>query len=290
MGFAEKIGESIGGALVDAGSWLLQAGIDAWGALADVTKAYCLREPGSFSQAWYIVASLHNTMLAVGASLMTLYFVCGWLRESIDIRNNFSLENMFRFFVRLAIAAGLLVNSFSLIQSIIDISAALAGTFSFNVTSSYSADGLFEPLLEGLEGWEYLGPGLVCFLGGLVGMFVMACCGAMILITVINRFFKVFLCIPFAPPALASFAGGGQLWQSGTTWIKTFLAYCLEIVIIMLSLSLSFSLFQDNAQVLSGKDGWSGMIISVLNLCLPMLAAYSCTKGAEVIIRKNLGL
>lgn len=287
----EGIGESIGNALASVGESCLQSGIDGWEAIAKVTKAYCLQDPTSYAAAWGVVNGVYNTMLAVGASLMTLYFVIGWLRESIDIRNNFTMENMFRFFVRLAVTSGLLTTAYTLIRDVMILTATLAGTFSFNVTSGYSAEKIFEPLLEGLEGWELLGPGLLCMLGGLVGMAIMLFSGIMILISVLNRLFKVFLCIPFAPTALASFAGGAQLGQSGTAWIKTFLAYCLEIIVIMLSLTLAAAIFKDNANVLSSsKDGWSGVVLKILNLSLPMLTAYSCSKGGEGIIRKSLGL
>ena len=108
--------ESIGKSLLDVGEWFLKTGYTLWTNAGKVTLDYVKISPMAQSGAWGVVTgSVYQTSLAVAASLAVLFFVMGWLRESIDIRNNFTLENMFRFFVRYAITASLIVNSLSLL-------------------------------------------------------------------------------------------------------------------------------------------------------------------------------
>lgn len=291
MSFFEEAFEAAGNGLVSAGEGMMSAGIDVWKSCADAVLRYSTQDPTSMGTVWTNVSRIYNLFLGIGASLLTLYFVIGWLRESIDIRNNFSLENIFRFFIRLALTASALTNALSLIQSVMRLSALLAGEVGMTITSNYSTRDIFKPIVEGVEGVELLGVGFLCLIGGLIGMMIIAVCGVVIILSVLTRFFKIFMCIPFAPPALASFAGGQGLSQTGVAWIKTFIGYCLEVVVIALALMLAFSFFAGgNNFFTASRDGFSGVVLGILNICMPMLTAVACVKGAESILRKTLGL
>ena len=80
-------------------------------------------------------------------------------------------------------------------------------------------------------------------------------------------------------------------YQMGIYWIKTFLGYALEAVVIALALRISFGLFADAAlfQVESGTDAVS-VILLICNYCMPMITASACLKGADTIVRRCLGL
>lgn len=291
MSFFEEAFEAAGNGLVSAGEGMMEAGIDVWKACADSVLRYCTQDPTGMGTVWTNVTRLYDVFLGIGASLVSLYFVIGFLNESIDIRNNFTLENTFRFFIRFALAASALTNALSLIQSFMRISALLAGEVGLTVTTNYSANDIFDPIVDGAEGAEMLGVGFLCLIGGLIGMMVIAVSGVLIILSVLTRFFKIFMCIPFAPPALASFAGGQGLSQSGISWIKAFAGYCLETVVIALALMLAFSFFASGNQFFNvERDGFSGVVLGILNICMPMITAVACVKGAEGILRKTLGL
>lgn len=291
MSFFEEAFESAGNGLIDAGEGMMGAGIDVWKACADVVLKYCTQDPTSMGTVWTNVCKLYDVFLGIGASMLSLYFVIGFLNESIDIRNNFTLENMFRFFIRFTLAASALTNGLALIQSFMRLSALLAAEIGITITKNYTANDIFKPIVEGAEGAELLGAGFLCLIGGLIGMIVIAVSGVIIILSVLTRFFKIFMCVPFAPPALASFAGGQGLSQTGIAWIKTFVGYCLEVVVIALALMLAFSFFTSGSKFFNiQKDGFSGVVLGILNICMPMTTAVACVKGAEGILRKTLGL
>ena len=90
--------EGMGRGLMNSGAWMLEGGYRMWQKCCGVTFDYVTISPMSQTNAWSIVTgSVYSISLAAAASLTVLFFVIGWLRESIDIRNNFQLENMFRF-------------------------------------------------------------------------------------------------------------------------------------------------------------------------------------------------
>ena len=141
-------------------------------------------------------------------------------------------------------------------------------------------------------GTEWLGTGIISMIAGLFGGIVILVCGVQLILAVLSRLFKMYLCIPFGPVALSSFAGGHTISQTGISWIRTLLAYALEAVVIAIAIRISFGLFADGA-VMSGSDtvsGALGAILTIVEYCLPMITACACVKGAEATIRRCLGL
>ena len=290
--------ESIGTSMLNGGEWFIQAGYKMWQQCSSITLTYVERNPMSQASAWGIVTGgIFTISMAVAASLSVLFFVLGWLRESIDIRNTFTLENMFRVFIRYAITASLIVNSLSVVTAITQCASAVVSTISVE-TSGDDMKGAFDELKETLEkddeadGGTYLAYGFCGLIGGLIGGMVIIVCGVSIVLAVLSRLFKLLLCIPFAPVAFAGFAGGGEFSQSGIAWIRTFIGYALEAVVIALAITISFGLFKDASLFSTGsKDtGVVAMVLMICEYCMPMITASACVKGAEITVRRCLGL
>ena len=100
------------------------------------------------------------------------------------------------------------------------------------------------------------------------------------------------LCIPLAPVAFAGFAGGTEFSQTGIAWLRTFIGYALEAVVIALAISISFGLFQDaNLFGTAGAEvTMVTLILQICEYCMPMITACTCVKGAEMTVRRCLGL
>lgn len=291
MGFIDDAMTKIGETLVNVGETALDAGLSVWKQCSRVVLQYTTQDPTSMSAIWSNISGIYNMFLGVGASLMVFYFVVGWLNESIDIKRNFTTDALFRFFIRLSITAAALTNGMTFIMGCMRVSAVMAGQVGMIITDSYSADGIFDSLTEGLESGELMKIGILCMIAGLLGCAIIIVCGVSIILSVLSRFFKIFMCIPFDPPAIASFAGGRELSQSAAAWLKTFLAYCLEVVVIAMALMLAFSFFAGRAQFLpESSKGFGAVLIKLVNVFLPMVTAVSCVKGAEGILRRTLGL
>lgn len=290
--------ESIGSGMMDTGEWMLQGGYGMWKSCSEVTMEYVKKSPMAETNAWAIVTgNIYSLSLGIAASLAVLFFVMGWLRESIDIRNNFTLENTFRFFVRFAITASLIVNSLALINGVASCATAVVNTMNVQMEES-SAEGIFDDLRQAIEeddsadGGTWLAIGFGSMIGGLPGGLVIIVCAVTLVLSVLSRLFKLLLCIPFAPVAFAGFAGGAEFSQSGIAWLRTFIGYALEAVVIALAISISFGLFQDAS--LFGTSGAEvnmvTLILQICEYCMPMITACACVKGAEMTVRRCLGL
>ncbi len=294
--------ESFGKALMTPGKWFMNIGYSVWNGAGDIAIEYAKKDPMSSENAWGIVTgNIFDTMMAVAAALAVLYFVLGWLNESIDIRTTFSLEAMFRFFVRYIIAAALIVNSLTLAEGITRCTTALVSTLSCDMEAE-SMDGAFDDLTlemeeEETEGGTWIAYGLMILIGGIVGGFVIIVCAVELVVAVMQRLFRMLLCIPFAPVALAGFAGGREFSRSGEAWIRTYVGYALEAVVIILAISISFGIFKDTtafSTASSAVDGTMGGIVGVImqicEYCLPMICTCACVKGADSVVRRCMGL
>ena len=133
---------------------------------------------------------------------------------------------------------------------------------------------------------------LAGMLGGFFGGAVIMVCGVSLVLSVLSRLFRLLLCVPFAPAAFAGFAGGHEFAQTGIAWLRTFIGYALEAVVIALAISISYGMFKDANIFSAGAK--SGSIVSLLLLicgyCMPMVTACACVKGAEMTVRRCLGL
>ena len=284
------------------GRAMLNGGFAIWKSCTEVALKFVQKNPEGQFGAWSVVSSstIYGAFLAIAGSLTIFYFVCGWLKESIDIRSTFTLESMFKMFIRFAITISLVMNSMSLVRGINNAAIALSHTI--EITSPHekkqTVDTVFDDMEKSLketgesEGTAWFSGGVIALIGGAVGMFTILVCGVELVVTVMKRLFKVYMCVPFAPVALAGFAGGREFAQTGIAWLKTFTAYCLEAFVIALAIKLSFGLFSSAALTFttSSKDITVRMMLAIFNLCMPMVATAACVKGAEGGVRSCLGL
>ena len=203
----------LGGIMFAQGRALLNCGFSIWKSCTQVALNFVQKNPDGQFGAWSIVSGsgVYGVFLAIAGSLTIFYFVAGWLKESIDIRSTFNLESMFKMFIRFAITISLVMNSMSLVRGINNASLALAHTIQITESDEkkQTVDQVFDSMEESLkstgesEGSSWFSAGLIALIGGLVGMFTILVSGVELAITVIKRLFKVYMCIPFAPVALA---------------------------------------------------------------------------------------
>ncbi len=333
--------QSLGESLMNFGDWCLKSSYKVWNGAGKIAITYARQDPADAKNAWATVTGdIFTTMVAVGASFAVLYFVLGWLNESIDIRTTFTVEAMFRFFVRAIIAFALVANSLAIAEGITRCATALVGTLSADVTIK-EPDSFFDNIKDELnggsdsgsgssekfvyvtdefgnltlvpesespyeksdtdnsgvsassedtaEGTLWLSYGLIALIGGLFGGAVIIVCAVEIVIAVMQRLFKMLLCIPFAPIAFAGFAGGREFSRSGEAWFRTYISYCLEAVVIVIAISISFSLFED-VTMFEEVGGAVGVILQIVETCMPMICTCACVKGADTVVRRCMGL
>ena len=93
---------SLGGVILD----LLQTVVDFWNDKVSLVFELLGQSPVSFKNGgpWAVVANLEPIFVAVGSSLVVLFFVIGFCSESIDVKEEVRFETILRMLMRIGIA------------------------------------------------------------------------------------------------------------------------------------------------------------------------------------------
>lgn len=100
---------SLGGVILD----LLQTVVDFWNDKVSLVFELLGQSPVSFKNGgpWAVVANLEPIFVAVGSSLVVLFFVIGFCSESIDVKEEARFETILRMLMRIGIAEWLVANN-----------------------------------------------------------------------------------------------------------------------------------------------------------------------------------
>ena len=296
---ADSIARWFSGALFSGAQNIVNWVLQIWRMVSTVVFRYAETTPYAFSESgWHSVAfgNVFGISMTIGTTLVTVFFVWSWIRESTDLRSNLRPEYIFRLVIRLVFANAMVQAVLALAEAVMEFSVGWTGTVLMNFSAEIETEGIFAGIQEQMDavsGGEALGISLALFLFSLVLVFVILICSFQILVYVVKRFFKVYVAMPFGAPCLASLAGGERMWQPAIAWLKTFLIYNLEAVIIALAMMLSFTVFGGGAGLTVFSDPGTNVAVSVLvkmmGMALPFLSCSAIISGSEEIVRRFVG-
>ena len=275
-------------------SWILEI----WRVIAGVVGGYTSTSAAQFNPAsWAHVTSdgVSGLSRTIGTSLVVVFFLFSWVRETSDLRNNLHPEYLFKLVIRLVIAEALVSNVLAIAQAVMSFSVSWVSQVI--VRSSTELEGtreIFSGIRDSMDeigAWEAAGLALAILLFSLVLTICIAVSAFQIILYVVKRFFKVYVALPFGAPCLASVAGGERMWQPAISWMKTFLVYNLEAVVIALAVGLSFTAFGNIGTTFADPGGGPAItcLVKMVGIAMPFLSCSAITTGAEEIIRRFIG-
>ena len=105
---------SLGGVILD----LLQTVVDFWNDKVSLVFELLGQSPVSFKNGgpWAVVANLEPIFVAVGSSLVVLFFVIGFCSESIDVKEDLRFENILMMLMRIVIAEWLVAKKVTIMK------------------------------------------------------------------------------------------------------------------------------------------------------------------------------
>jgi hypothetical protein len=130
-----SIAADLGAGLIGAGGKCLGIGMTFWNQITGgMLKLYLLDNPASHREAFQMVSTgpLWSAAEVIGMDLAFLYFLWGWIRDSLDIKADFTVENIFREILHFLLLAGLILNLDLIINESLTLSALIANAVSLN--------------------------------------------------------------------------------------------------------------------------------------------------------------
>lgn len=182
---------------------------------------------------WNEAYRIFQLMQILGASLVNIFFLINFFKETSDIKHSMTLESSIQSFIKLVIVDAIFLNLSNLLIKIVEIEQDLLG-----IVAPAGADSI-KLKIDSLDDWEFKIEKAI--LGNIFGLFFLIICigGAIIVLwTVYRVFLKIFFYLAVAPLALSTYAGPQGISHSGSSWVRTFLCAIFELAGMILMLRL----------------------------------------------------
>ncbi len=268
----------------------LQNALDTWnGKLAEI-YTIVTQSPADFKDGaiWEIIVNINGALQAIGFALLVLFFVVGVMKTMGNFSEIKRPEQALKLFLRFAIAKGIVTYGMDLMLAVFKIIQGIVTTIMEKSTFQASGITLPETIIDAVNNcgfFESIPLWAVTLLGGL---FIMVLSFILIL-TVYGRFFKLYMYTAIAPIPLSSFAGESTQ-NVGKSFLKSYIAVCLEGAIIVLA-CIIFSAFAASPPVVDTGAAPVTMVWKYVGeLIFNMLVLVGTIRLSDRIVREMMGL
>lgn len=207
---------------------------------------------------WGTIEGINNSVITIACQLAVIFFLIGFIEQSINLKENISLMTTFGMFIRIGITQTCILHSLDIIYWLFNFTTQLVGLT--NVRNFYiNQIGLVDHIydMSALSNIVFLFPTIIYLV-------VVPACGAMIVIMALKRLFKIYLAVPYGSLAFSTIASSSrEISQTMPGFIK----YMLSILLEAFSLSVAL---QIGMRLMLGKTGFINFSdLNVSNHLLP---------------------
>lgn len=268
---------------------LLEIVFGFWNSQVSLVFAMLGQSPVSFKGGgpWRVVESIEPIFVAVGSSLVVLFFVIGFCSESVDIREEMRFEVILRMLIRLALAEWLVANNVTIMKAFFAtignlVNALTAGNYTTLTINSTQAD-----VIKGLGFGESL---IMLILAALLSAIVIIC-GFFLIYTVYFRFLKLMIIVPVGAIAFSTLAGNRNVSHTASTYAKYFLSVVFEAVTMALAVIICNAFISSGLPAFTGDYAdWAKTLIYLCEMTFSIALTVGSVKGAQLLTSKALGL
>ena len=268
----------------------LQNALDTWNGKLSEIYTLVTQSPAGFKGGtiWEIIVNINGALQAIGLALLVLFFVVGVVRTCTNFSELKRPEQALKLFLRFAIAKGIVTYGLDLMLAVFRIIQGIVSTIMEK--SSFQASGMTLPqeiinVINDCGFFESIPLWAVTILGGLF----VTVLSFILILTVYGRFFKLYMYTAIAPVPLSSFAG--ETTQNiGKSFLKSYIAVCLEGAIIVLA-CIIFSAFATSPPVVDTNAEAINMVWKYVGeLIFNMLVLVGTIRLSDRIVREMMGI
>ena len=148
---------------------------------------------------WGIIEGIEPIFVAVGSSLVVLFFVIGFCSESIDIREEMRFEVILRILIRLGLAEYMVANNVTIMKAFFTSVGNLVGLLTEGDRTTLKIAKEQADIIKDLGFGESL---IMLILAALLSIIVLIC-GFFLIYTVYFRFLKLMVIVPIGSIAFS---------------------------------------------------------------------------------------
>jgi hypothetical protein len=236
---------------------------------------------------WGIIEGIEPIFVAVGSSLVVLFFVIGFCSESVDVKEDMRFEVILRLFMRLAIAEWMVTNSVTVMKAIFTSVGNLVGLLSQGTITTLEIDSTQADVIKDLGFGESL---IMLILAALLSLIVIIC-GFFLIYTVYFRFLKLLIIVPMGALAYSTMGGNRMVTHTAVTYTKYFIATAFEAVTMALAIIVCNAFINAGLPSFTGDYAeWTQTLIYLCEMTFTIALTVGSVKGAQNLTGKALGL
>jgi hypothetical protein len=268
---------------------LLEMVFGFWNNQISLVFAMLGQSPVSFKGGgpWAVVERIEPIFVAVGSSLVVLFFVIGFCSESVDIREEMRFEVILRMLIRLGLAEWLVANNVTIMKAFFTSIGNLVGLLSAGQQRTLVIDSVQAEVIKNLG----FGEGLIMLILAALLSVIVIICGFFLIYTVYFRFLKIMVIVPIGSIAMATLAGNRNVAHTANTYAKHFLSVLFEAVTMVLAILMCNAFINAGLPEFTGNYAdWAKTLIYLCEMTFTIALTVGSVKGAQSLTSKALGL
>ncbi len=236
---------------------------------------------------WAVIEGIEPIFVAVGSSLVVIFFVIGFCSESVDIREEMRFEVILKMLIRVGLAEWFVANNVTIMKAFFTSIGNLVGLLSAGTTSTLSIDSTQADIIKNLGFGESL---VMLILAALLSIIVIIC-GFFIIYTVYFRFLKILIIVPLGAIAFSTMGGNRTVSHTVVTYCKYFLSVVFEAVTMALAIIVCNAFVSAGLPAFTGSYAdWAQTLIYLCEMTFTVAMTVGSVKGAQSLTSKAFGL
>jgi hypothetical protein len=287
------IGNWAGGVFGGLANSLMDLGTSTYNKLIGLAVDLLKQSPDTWNggSGWNVITSVNTAFMAVGGSLVMIFWLIGVISMSVDERMNVRFEVMLKEFIKLVIAETLVTGSITIIQVFFSLVDKLTSGF---VPSADSVKLTIPSDVTGyLNGTVDLGSGAMCAIISILFIVGSVAAGGSILYFAYIRFFKVLLIVPYGAIASSTMVGGPAFSHSAANYYKYAVSTVLEAATMLLALKLSAAITSSDAiNIVTNEAGTTGTTVCqwMFRALIMLFVTLGAVKESSQLTQRGLGM
>ncbi len=236
---------------------------------------------------WAIIEGIEPIFVAVGSSLVVLFFVIGFCSESVDVKEDMRFEVILRMLIRVGLAQWFVVNNVSIMKAFFTATGNLVNLLSAGNTATLSIDSTQADIIKNLGFGESL---VMLILASLLSIIIIIC-GFFVIYTVYFRFLKILVIVPMGAIAFSTMGGNRTVSHTVTSYCRYFLSVVFEAVTMALAIIVCNAFISAGLpSFASGYADWTQTLIYLCEMTFTIAMTVGSVKGAQSLTSKAFGL
>ena len=236
---------------------------------------------------WGVIEGIEPIFVAVGSSLVVLFFVIGFCSESVDVREEMRFEVILRMLIRLGLAEWFVVNNVTIMKAFFTSIGNLVNLISAGNTTTLTIDSTQADIIKNLGFGESL---VMLILTALLSIIIIIC-GFFIIYTVYFRFLKILIIVPLGAIAFSTMGGNRTVSNTVVTYCKYFLSVVFEAVTMALAIIICNAFVNAGLPSFTGAYAdWAQTLIYLCEMTFTIAMTVGSVKGAQSLTSKAFGL